>query len=48
LIGPFLDELIAHYILNNDFVNSERRLKVKKMSLVNINMDNLLFYGLLD
>ena len=47
LIGPFLDELIAYYTLNHDFENSEKRLKIKKMSLVNINMDNLLFYGLL-
>jgi len=48
LINPFLDELIAYYVSNHDFDNSDKRLKIKKMSLVNVNMDNLLFYGLLD
>lgn len=48
LIKPFLDALIAYYISNNDFKNSDKRLKVKEMSWANINMDNLLFYGLLD
>lgn len=48
LIWPFLDELIAYYISINDFKNSDKRLKVKKMSLVSINMENLLFYGLLN
>ena len=48
LIKPILDELIAHYISNNDFKNSEKRLEIKKMSTSNVNMDNLLFYALLD
>ncbi len=48
LIKPLLDELIAHYISQNDFQNSEKRLNIKKMSTSNVNMDNLLFYGLLD
>lgn len=48
LIKPFLDELIAYYILQNDFQNSKKRLNVKKMSQTNVNMDNMLFYGLLD
>jgi hypothetical protein len=47
LIKPFLDELIAYYISNNDFKNSEKRLEIKKMSTSNVGMDNLLFYGLL-
>lgn len=47
LIKPFLDELIAYYISNNDFDNSEKRLKIKKMSTSNVNIDNLLFYWLL-
>ena len=47
LINPFLDELIAYYISNNDFQDSEKRLEIKKMSTSNVNTDNLLFYGLL-
>ncbi len=48
LIKPFLDEIIAYYISQNDFENSDKRLNIKKMSTSNVNMDNLLFYGLLD
>jgi DNA polymerase III delta prime subunit len=48
LIWPFLDQLIANYISKKDFTNADKRLKVKKMSQVNINMDNLLFYWILD
>ena len=48
LIKPFLDVLITYYVSQNDFKNSDKRLKIKEMSWVNVNMDNLLFYGLLD
>ncbi len=48
LIQPFLDELIAYYVSVDDMSNSKKRLKIKKMSLTNVNMDNLLFYWLLD
>ncbi len=48
LIKPFLDELIAYYISQKDFKNSNRWLKIKKMSYSNVKMDNLLFYWLLD
>jgi len=48
LIWAFLDQLIANYVSNKDFANADKRLKVKKMSQVNINMDNLLFYWILD
>lgn len=48
LIKPFLDELIAYYISQKDFKNSQRWLKIKKMSYSNVKMDYLLFYWLLD
>jgi len=48
LINKFIDELIAYYVSKNNFNYSEKRLNIKKMSISNVNMDNLLFYALLD
>ncbi len=47
-IWAFLDQLIANYVWKKDFVNAEKRIKVKKMSQTNVNMENLLFYWILD
>jgi len=48
LINHFIDKLIAYYISQDNFDLSEKRLNIKKMSTSNVNMDNLLFYALLD
>lgn len=48
LTHDLLESLIAHYVSTNEFPKTEKRLKIKEMSLSNLNMDNLLFYALLD
>lgn len=48
IIEEYLDWLISYYISIDDFLSAKKWLKIKNMSMANVNIDNLLFYWLLN
>lgn len=45
--APFIDGIISYFAHHNDFTNSQKWLDIKKLSEVNVNIDNLMFSGII-
>jgi len=45
--APFIDWIISYFVHNNDFQKWEKWLDIKKLSEINVNIDNLMFSGII-
>jgi hypothetical protein len=47
-LQDFIDGWIAYGTEHNLFANAEKRLEIKRLMQANVNVDNVLWYGVLE